>query len=136
MIKFIGALDKKLLRGFSVGFLIISSIFVYIGVQNLAEPKDLVEDTDIINKIMFDCEVSAKELMFQDVKVVNRGERRTVTIQEKVVKDPMDLVYKTSILKSACNKLTMKDYCLGEECRRSNKDESIQFKMTLKLESK
>jgi len=129
----ISTLDKKTIILTTLGFFCISALFIYIALHNTADPKELASESRVIENIMDECELAANRLDFNDVIVVKGKKRRTVSIKQKTVEDPMDLIYRTTILKSECKKFTMVEYCMGEDCKKSSNDSETQFRILLKL---
>lgn len=132
----ITTLSKRTIGIITLAFFSLSAFFIYIALHNTGKPTDLVGESSIISNIMDDCEIAANELGFKDVIVTKGRVRRIVSIKESSVDDAMDLIYRTSILKSECKKFTMVEYCMGEDCRKSDADPVSQFRMVLKLKTK
>ena len=113
----------------TTGFcLAVSSLLLLITINNTTKPNTLIKSLEIKNEIMDQCVSSARVLGFKNIKINDNS----INISQSKVKDPMDFLYQTTLLKSECNDFTMVDYCLGNDCA-TIKGEVKQFRMELKL---
>lgn len=135
MKELIATFNKRTMNLITVLFFGLSFFFIYFAYHNTADPKDLVAESAIMSNIVDECEISANKLGFKNVKAYNRpvSRKKTVTIEEKTVSDHMDLIVKTTILKSECKKLTLVNYCLDKSCKSSLDNGNVEFKMILSL---
>lgn len=129
-------LDRKLMLGLSAIFFGLTMFFVYVVVYNLDEPKNLVSTSKIYENVIEECAAKANDMGFETVTPLITSIRKSLTIKETVVKDPMAIAIKSSLLQTYCKKLSLDKYCIGDECKRSLKEPSHQFNMTLKLTAK
>lgn len=110
-----------------------SAVFIYIIMENTTEPKNLVKTTQLMSNIMNDCSVKAKELGFTNIQKVNNSIAKVISIKEKSIDDGMDIAYKSTILMNYCKKMTLKEYCLGEDCGKTKTNKGYQFIMNLEM---
>lgn len=124
----ISLLNRKILILVSVVFSLFSLFFIYISVQNMKDPKELVETSRVYVNIINDCATKAEELGIEDITQLNKGTRNSLTLRQTKVNDFTEFLHKTTVLKNYCKKLKMESYCLGNECKIS-KEPSHQFSM-------
>lgn len=129
-------LNRKVLILISFILCIFSCYFLYVSFYNLKEPKNLAPESALSKKIIDDCANKARELGIKTIQPLNTQTRHSLTLSQDKVEDPMDFLYRTSILKNYCKKLNMTDYCLGNECKKGKNDPDKDFYMTFVLEYK
>ena len=130
MINKLKYVDKKTINRISISMFLFSCFFIYIAVSNSSKPSDLVGETSIISNILNDCKTAAYKLDFKNVSVLKETNGGVIKISENKIEDPMDAIYKSSLLKSECNKLIFVDYCMGNNC--GTNELSITFRLKQK----
>lgn len=132
MKEFLSKFSKREINLFSLILFLLSCGLIAISLMNTNMKPDFLTSARIASKVFEECEIEATKLGFEYESQRHRS-KRTIIFTKQIVEDPMDLIYKTTILKSACQKFVMTDYCLGEDCKKNPEDLTSQFRMQLKL---
>lgn len=129
----LGLLSKKMMMALSFIFFLLTLFFSYVIMFNLDTPEKLVDTSGLKIAIVDKCKNKAINLGFtnEELKSVKLENRNSLTLKRTTVSDPMELAIKTSVLQSYCNKMELKTYCLGNDCKQNPNEESYQFNMTL-----
>lgn len=123
--------NKNFAYGISAILMGLTIFFIYVIFANLDTPKNLVETSRVKTNVIADCGEKAREFDFETVKPNVRANYYFLEIKQTHVDDPMDFAIKTSMLQEYCKKMELTTYCLGNECKVKDNEDSYQFRMVL-----
>lgn len=126
----INSLSSRLMLLFAFILIFSSVFFGYLTFKNTDEPKNLIKKSNIYLNIVKECRDSIDNLKIFKSEFIKST--NSIKIEIDKVENPVDILYKSSIVRSECKKFTMESYCMGETCSSNNRSKN-DFSMVLKL---